>query len=148
MSCWTLFLNAANFKGPVAYRFRNTGAGLSRNYHTIDGRGLDARPALMAGGAMEFNTVPYFESANSQAPSIRDPKLLFPVDKDDRTVLMLDVTMYSAPALSDSVRQWVHGGFIPNGLFDTTASWPAHGKANPITFRQGPKNCAVGGIRG
>lgn len=147
--CWTLFLNAANFKGPVAYWIPETWSRLSQSYPTIDGRGLDARPALMNGGAMEFNTVPYFESADAAGVVYsRVPKLLFPVDRHGRTVLMQDVTMYSASALSDAVRTWIHGGTTPNGRFDTAASWAARGTANPITFRQGPKNVPLGGYEG
>ena len=147
--CWTLFLNAGNFKGPVAYWIPETWSRLSKTYPTIDGRGLDARPALMNGGAMEFNTVPYFESTDSGGVVYsRVPKLLFPADAHNRAVLMQDVTMFSAPALSDAFRNWIRGGAAPNGRFSPTASWSAHGTANPITFRQGPKNVPLTGYEG
>ena len=147
--CWSLFLNAANFKGPVAYWIPETWSRLSHNYPTIDGRGLDARPALMNGGAMEFNTVPYFESKDATGTTYsRVPKLLFPVDRNGRTVLMQDVTMYSAKALSDAFRAWLHSGPLPKGKFDPSASWAAKGTANPITFRQGPTNMPLAGYAG
>jgi hypothetical protein len=147
--CWTLFLNAANFKGPVAYWVPETWSRLSKGYPTIEGRGLDARPALMNGGAMEFNTVPYFEGADASGTIYsRVPKLLFPVDRQGRTVLMQDVTMYSGQALSDSFRSWMHGGAIPTGRFTTAAGWAAKGTANPITFRQGPANVPLAGYEG
>ncbi len=138
--CWTLFLNAANFKGPVAYWVPETWSRLSQGYHTIDGRGLDARPALMNGGAMEFNMVPYFESSDATGVVYsRVPKLIFPIDRNGRSVLMQDVTMYSKNALSDAFREGQHRGKLPQGQFDPTAAWAAKGTANPITFRQGPK---------
>ncbi len=147
--CWTLFLNAANFKGPVAYWTPETWSKLSERYHTIDGRGLDARPALMAGGAMEFNTVPYFEAADADGNVYsRVPKLLFPLDPKGRSVLMQDVTMYASRALSDSVRSWLHGGSVPNGRFAPNAAWTAKGTANPVSFRQGPKNVPLTGFEG
>ena len=145
--CWTLFLNAANFKGPVAYWIPETWSRLSKGYPTIDGRGLDARPALMHGGAMEFNTVPYFESTDSSGTVYsRVPKLLFPVNGSGRSVLMQDVTMYSTHALADAVRSWMRGGKAPAGRFNRTAAWLAKGTANPITFRQGPKKAPLAGF--
>lgn len=147
--CWTLFLNAANFKGPVAYWVPETWSRLSRSYPTINGRGLDARPALMNGGAMEFNTVPYFESLDAAGVVYsRVPKLLFPVDHNNRTVLMQDVTMYSPAALSDRLRSWQPGKSAPSGRFDSKAAWEAKGAANPITFRQGGKNVPLAGYEG
>lgn len=147
--CWTLFLNAANFKGPVAYWVPETWSRLSRSYPTINGRGLDSRPALMNGGAMEFNTVPYFESKDAQGNLYtRVPKLLFPVDSNHRSVLMQDVTMYGAAALQEGVRAWMQGGAAPVGRFDQAAAWKAAGTANPITFRQGAKNTPLAGYEG
>ncbi|MHC4146911.1 MAG: hypothetical protein ACYSUD_19335, partial [Planctomycetota bacterium] len=57
---WTCFLSAANFKGPMAYYIPETWSKIGKlfNYPFIYGRGLDARPGRMGGGAMEINTVP------------------------------------------------------------------------------------------
>ena len=59
---WTCFLSAANFKGPIAYYIPETWSKIGKlfNYPFIYGRGLDARPGIMGGGAMEINTVPCF----------------------------------------------------------------------------------------
>ena len=98
---------------------------------------------------MEFNTVPYFESKDAAGTVYsRVPKLLFPVDRNRRTVLMQDVTMYAATALQEAVRAWLHGGSVPNGRFDKAASWSAQGVANPITFRQGAGNVPLTGYEG
>ncbi len=147
--CWTLFLNAANFKGPVAYWVPETWSRLSRGYPIIKGRGLDARPALMHGGAMEFNTVPYYENADPAGVLYtRVPKLRFPADRNNRSVLMQDVTMYSSRALSDAVLSWQRGGTPPAGRFDPASAWSAKGTANPITFRQGKDNVPLAGYEG
>lgn len=144
--CWTLFLNAANFKGPVAFWIPETWSRLSRRYHTIDGRGLDARPALMNSGAMEFNTVPYFEAADSNGTVYsRVPRLLFPPDKSGRTVLMQDVTMYSASALSDRVQKWLTGSSTVPGKFDAASARQPNGAANQLSFRQGSRNVPLTG---
>ena len=71
---------------------------------------------------MEFNTVPYFESADSNgAVYSRVPKLLFPEDGNGRSVLMQDVTMYSTKALADSVHSWLQNGRAASGCFDRMA---------------------------
>lgn len=62
--CWTLFLESDNFAGPVAFWIPEIWSELSSTYRTIDGRGLDSRPGLTRGAAMEVNTVPYFEAAS------------------------------------------------------------------------------------
>ena len=60
---WTCFLSTANFKGPIAYYIPETWSKIGKlfNYPFIYGRGLDARPGVMGGGAMEINTVPRFD---------------------------------------------------------------------------------------
>src|SRR5579872_3503063 len=145
--CWTLFLNAANFKGPVAYWTPESWSRLSKGYRVIDGRGLDARPALMNGGAMEFNTVPYFETRDAAGVTYsRVPRLLFPTDREGRRVLMQDITMYSTQALGDGVRAWIDGASAPEQPFGKSASWAARATANPISFRQGPGNVPLAGF--
>jgi hypothetical protein len=102
---WTLFLNAANFKVPVAFYMPDC---WSKIYHmdaSIVGRGLDARPGVMTGGAMEINTVPSFEGADGKGVRYtRIPRLHFPVDAQGRTVLMQDVTLYSSETLYAPVK--------------------------------------------
>ncbi len=65
---WTCFLSAANFKGPIAYYIPETWSKIGKlfKYPFIYGRGLDARPGNMGGGAMEINTVPRFDSTDAQ----------------------------------------------------------------------------------
>ncbi len=132
---WTLFLNTANFKGPVAFWIPETWSRLSRGYKTIAGRGLDARPGSMGGGAMEVNTVPYFEANdNSGATYSKIPALQFPVDRRGETILMQDVTFYA------------RGAFQPSGFFDVKKAWKPKLTANPISFRQGPKDIELTGF--
>lgn len=74
---WTCFLSAANLKGPIAFYIPETWSKIGKlfNYPFLYGRGLDARPAIMGGGAMEINTVPRFDSkdANGSGHSSRGP---------------------------------------------------------------------------
>ncbi|MEL7497644.1 MAG: hypothetical protein AAFN77_08550 [Planctomycetota bacterium] len=127
-NCWTLFLNTDNFKGPVAFWIPETWSQLSRRYPTINGRGLDARPGLMGSGAMEVNTVPYFESTSKDGTGFsRIPPIQFPVDGRGETILMQDVLFYQRNALTKS------------GRFDAKKAWQPKLTANPIAFDQGSK---------
>lgn len=145
--CWTLFLNTSNFKGPVAFWIPETWSRLSSGYKTIVGRGLDNRSGLMNGGAMEVNTVPYFE--NNDAAGTRYskiPRLNFPVNKDGITTLMQDVTMYSQEALYLDIKSWIEGGDAPAGQFGHKAAYTPEVRSNPISFRQGKENIPLTGF--
>jgi hypothetical protein len=145
--CWTLFLNTSNFKGAVAFWIPETWSRLSKSYPTIVGRGLDARPALMDGGAMEFNTVPYFESRDGQGVLYsKIPELQFPVDPQGQTILMKDIRMYSADALLEPVKSWLYGKSAASGKFNLLHSWAPTLTCAPIQFHQGSGNLSLTGI--
>jgi len=81
----------ANFQGPVAYYIPETWSKIGKlfNYPFVYGRGLDARPGNMGGGAMEINTVPRFDSKDAQGVVYsKIPRLRFPVDKEGRAFLV------------------------------------------------------------
>ncbi|MBP7054072.1 MAG: hypothetical protein KBE65_23950 [Phycisphaerae bacterium] len=123
---WTCFLSAANFKGPIAYYIPETWSKIGKlfNYPFIYGRGLDARPGNMGGGAMEINTVPRFDAQDAQGVVYsRIPKLQFPVDDQGRTFLVQDVTYYSKTALYDAFTAWRNGGLPCSGRFDEKGAW-------------------------
>ena len=123
---WTCFLSAANFKGPIAYYIPETWSKIGKlfNYPFIYGRGLDARPGIMGGGAMEINTVPRFDAQDAQGTVYSKlPKLQFPVDADGRAYLVQDVTYYSKSALQDAFKTWRNGGPACSGRFDAKGAW-------------------------
>jgi len=123
---WTCFLNASNFKGPIAYYIPETWSKIGKlfNYPFIYGRGLDARPGVMGGGAMEINTVPRFDAADANGVIYsKIPKLQFPVDEQGRAILVQDVTYYSKAALYDQFKAWRNGGPACSGRFDEKGAW-------------------------
>jgi hypothetical protein len=139
---WTCFLSAANFKGPIAYYIPETWSKIGKlfNYPFIYGRGLDARPGVMGGGAMEINTVPAFESRDGQGVTYTKlPDLRFPVDGQGRTLLVQDVTYYSKAALYDAFKAWRDGGTACSGVFDAKGAWRSTLKTEPTRFDQGGK---------
>ncbi len=137
---WTLFLNASNLKGPVAYYIPETWSKISKDYTFDYGRGLDARPGVIGGGAMEFNTVPHFEGKDSQGTIYtKIPQLQFPVDGQGRTVLVQDVTYYSKEALYNAIKSWRNGGPACSGRFDESGFWKPTLSTDTPSFAQAGK---------
>ncbi|SPE60744.1 conserved hypothetical protein [Verrucomicrobia bacterium] len=123
---WTCFLSAANFKGPIAFFIPETWSKIGKlfKYPFIYGRGLDARPGSMGGGAMEINTVPRFDSSDASGVVYsKIPRLQFPLDDQGRTLLVQDVTYYSKAALYDAFKAWRNAGPACSGRFDEKGAW-------------------------
>lgn len=125
---WTCFLSTANFKGPIAYYVPETWSKIGDLFHYefIHGRGLDARPGHMGGGAMEINTVPQIVASDRAGVGYsKIPALRFPVDARGRAVLVQDVTYYSKAALYDDFLAWREGGPAPSGAFKPQGAFVA-----------------------
>ncbi|HLK57853.1 MAG TPA: hypothetical protein VKU00_14900 [Chthonomonadaceae bacterium] len=144
--CWTLFLNATDFKGPVAFYTPVTWSRISRRHAPAIARGLDARPGLVTGGAIEINTVPRFVGQDAGGVTYnRIPHLQFPADKEGRTILIHNLTHYSKEALYNQVERWLAGGEAPSGRFDTKGAHVPPCKAQPLSVRQGEQNLPIRG---
>ena len=144
---WTCFLSTANFKGPVAFYIPETWSKIGKlfNYPFIYGRGLDARPGRSSGGAMEINTVPAYQAADSRGITYSKlPRMQFPVDDQGRTLLVQDMTFYAKSALYDAFKIWRDGGPVCSGRFEEAGAWrPALTTQSP-SFDQGGKK--IGGV--
>jgi hypothetical protein len=142
---WTCFLSTANFKGPIAYYIPETWSKIGKLFHYpfIYGRGLDARPGIMGGGAMEINTVPRFDSRDARGEVYsKIPRLRFPVDKQGHTYLVQDVTYYSKAALSEKFKAWRKGGPPSSGRFDETGAWKSSLTTHTTRYDQDGKRLA------
>lgn len=136
---WTCFLSAANFKGPIAYYIPETWSKIGKlfNYPFLYGRGLDARPGVMGGGAMEINTVPRFDGTDAQGTVYSKlPKLQFPVDSEGCAFLVQDVTYYSKAALYDAFKDWRNGGSACSGEFDQKGAFKPRLSSRPTRYDQ------------
>ena len=123
---WTCFLSAQNFRGPIAYYIPETWSKIGKLFNEpfLYGRGLDSRPGIMGGGAMEINTVPRFDSKDSNGTIYTKlPNLEVPVDAQGRSILVQDVTYYSKSALFNQFKAWKNGGPACRGLFDLTSAF-------------------------
>lgn len=142
---WTCFLSAANFKGPIAFYIPETWSKIGElfNYPFLYGRGLDSRPALMGGGAMEINTVPRFESRDKHGTLYSKlPKLQFPVDAQGWALLVQEVTYYSKTALYDAFKAWRDGGPACPGRFDQKGAWKPKLTTRTTRYDQGGRKIA------
>jgi hypothetical protein len=139
---WTCFLSAANFKGPIAYYIPETWSKIGKlfNYPFIYGRGLDARPGIIGGGAMEINTVPRFDAKDAQGTTYSKlPKLRFPVDAEGRAYLVQDVTYYSKAALFNAFKSWREGGQVCSGRFAAKGAFRPKLNTHTTHYDQGGK---------
>lgn len=139
---WTCFLSAANFKGPIAYYIPETWSKIGKlfNYPFLYGRGLDARPGIMGGGAMEINTVPRFDAVDAGGITYSKlPKLRFPVDAQGRAILVQDVTYYSKAALYDTFKSWRDGGPACSGRFDGKGAFKPKLNTHTTSYDQAGK---------
>lgn len=144
--CWTLFLNGTNFKGPVAFYTPATWSRISRRHPPAIGRGLDARPGLVTGGAIEINTVPRFVAQDANGVNYsRIPRLQFPADQDGRTLLIHNLTHYSKTALYEDVERWLTGGAPAEGKFAAKGALVPPCKARPLSVRQGKERLPIRG---
>jgi hypothetical protein len=142
---WTCFLNTSNFKGPIAFYIPETWSKIGKlfKYPFIYGRGLDTRPGIMGGGAMEINTVPRFDAVNKQnVVYARIPKLRFPVDSKGRSYLVQDVTYYSKSALFDDFKSWRDGGSACSGRFNDKGAWKPRLSTRTTKYDQAGKKIA------
>jgi hypothetical protein len=125
---WTLFINTANFKGPVIYYLPESWSRISAGYAFDIRRGLDARGLLTGqSGTMEINTVPMYTLNRNGKRFSKIPRLNFPYNHPEGSILTRDVYYFSQQALYDSLQQWARGAStkFPSGEFHKTGSFRA-----------------------
>ncbi len=136
---WTCFVSANNFKGPIAYYVAETWSKIAYlfDYPFDYGRGLDSKPGVMGGGAMEINTVPFFKATDSSGTVYtKIPQLQFPVDNQGQSYLVSDVTYYSKSALYSAVENWRDGGQAISGKFSESGKFNPKLYTNSISYSQ------------
>lgn len=127
--CWTLFLNTANFKGPVAFFTPYFWSEAVVERPELAGKLLDSRPSdPNKAFQMETQWVPATVSTvvggngeGARRVFARVAPMAFPVDEEGRTIVLHRLTSYRRAALPDAVRTWFDGGPAPSGALD-----PAH----------------------
>lgn len=129
-NCWTLFLNTANFKGPVCFftpYFWSHSAELKPEYagQLLDSRPSDPNKAFQ----METQYVPAVLTTDAKGDSVaRIAPTSFPVGADGRTVVLHRLTSYNRQALYDGVKAWFEGGEPVSGAIDPAGAHVQHFK--------------------
>lgn len=144
---WTCFINAANFKGPVALYIPHVWSKIADNYPTAEGRTLDVREGIVGSGAIEINTVPRFESTDAKGDVYtKIPGLQFPVDDKGITILMLDAKLYSQEAIFLPLKKSLAGGKEIPAKFKPGASYIPECTTRPTSYDQGPNATKIDAV--
>jgi len=138
--CWTLFLNTANFKGPVTFFTPFFWSEATIERRDWAGKMLDSRPSdPNKAFQMETQWVPATLSRRAAGGTVREgpayartAPVSFPMDEQGRTVVLHKLTCYTPEALTEPVRRWFAGGEAASG---TIAATP--GTAHVQQFKQG-----------
>jgi len=136
---WTLFLNAENFKGPLALFVPDVWARVSAGQAFGEGRGLDSKPinAGGLGGTMEMSLVPFFSEEIDGTTYTKIPQIQFPVDANNHTTLVRDLAYYSQEALYNDVLSWKNGTTnIPSGTFEPNGVYFPDISTSPVNYSQ------------
>lgn len=130
--CWTLFLNTANFKGPVAFFTPFFWSQATVENPEWAGLMLDTRPAG-PNKAIQMETQHVPAILNTSAAGrvyARVAPTSFPIGPEGYSTVLHRLTAYKKAALWDDVERWFDGGAPSTGLIKAEAS-VVH------TFRQG-----------
>ncbi len=141
--CWTLFINAGNYKGPVTFFTPYFWSKATVDNPELAGMFLDVRPsdpnrALQ----METQYVPASQATDAEGNRFaRVAPTLFPVNADGETIVVHKVTSYRKAALWDDVERWFSGGPAATGTIDPNESivhkFPGRGGATWRIYERG-----------
>ena len=133
--CWTLFLSAGNFKGPVTFFAPTFWSRPSVDRPELAGMFLDARPSG-ANRALQMETQFIPATLATAADGVRYARVartLFPANRGEDSVTVHKVTSYRRAALWDGVKNWFDGGSAASGRVDPAAgtlhAFPGRGGA-------------------
>jgi len=118
--CWTLFLNTANFKGPVAFFTPYFWTKASAEDPRLDGLFLDQRPSQANKPfQMETQHIHSYEATDSKGQRYaRMAPTQYPAGPDGNTELLHRLMVYNKKALWDDVAAWFEGGKPSDGRID------------------------------
>jgi hypothetical protein len=122
--CWTLFLNAGNFKGPVAFFTPYFWSHATVEDPQLSGLFLDQRPS-------EANKAFQMETQHIRSAEATDSKgqiwarlapTQYPLGPDGNSDLLHRLMVYKKSALWDKVEVWFKGGAPASGTIDLTGA--------------------------
>jgi hypothetical protein len=118
-----LFMNAANFKGPLAYWPAGYFSEIATDYPALASYDLDVQALFMQSMASELGSVPIKKQYNKHGTLYTQiPSLHFPVDQDGRTIFAQNLTGYSEDALITPFKQWLNSKHDSSIHFNMSAA--------------------------
>ncbi len=114
-NCWTLFLNTANFKGPVAFFTPYFFSGITADEPELAGLFLDTRPGLPNRPIqMETQHIPAVQGVDRLGNVYaRIEPTRFPRGLQGEAVVLHQPRVYDRNALWNDVDQWLNGNGRP-----------------------------------
>lgn len=121
--CWTLFLNTANFKGPVAFFTPFFWSKASAEKPDLAGLFLDTRPSEPNRALqMETQHIPAMISRDRNGTLFaRVAPTHFPSARNQGAPLVHKIAAYSRQALWLEVEKWFQSGAVASGKLDPAA---------------------------
>lgn len=119
-NCWTLFLNAHNFKGPVAFFTPYFWSHCAAKDPRLAGQLLDTRP-MDPNMAIQMETqyIPCEWAKDARGNEYaRIAPTSFPLNHGDESALVRQSTAYDKSALYAAVKDWFDGGKACSGQVD------------------------------
>jgi hypothetical protein len=112
--CWTLFLNATNFKGPATFFLPTFWTEPVLNDPSLEGLFLDTRPSdPNIGFGIEHAGSPALISEDSDGnPYAKIERLQFPASNEDNSMILNQISVYSKNALWNDMESWFNGGAV------------------------------------
>lgn len=114
--CWTLFMNTANFKGPVAFFIPTFWAASIVGNSNYEGLFLDSRPSDPGlSFAQEFSASPSVVGVdNAGEVYARTLPPVYPKTTGNSSEIIRDISIYSKGAKWNEVENWFNGGPVPS----------------------------------
>ncbi|MDA7502223.1 hypothetical protein N8482_03010, partial [Chitinophagales bacterium] len=112
--CWTLFLNATNFKGPATFFLPTFWTEPVVEDPALEGLFLDSRPSNPnVGLGLEHAESPAIiaEDANG-VPYAKTGRMQMPACGQNNSILMNGFSVYDQTALWNAVESWFNGGAV------------------------------------
>jgi hypothetical protein len=142
---WALFLNSANFAGPVAFYVPPIWTSVDLLDLGLEGFGFDAMPVKIGGQGMEVGHIPTYAGVDAQGIRYRRaPQIAFPTAADGHALFLQDEVSFDRTAIWDGFAAWMAGGsaptsFVSSGVVPVTvpAGW-GYDPANAASYQPAP----------
>lgn len=110
--CWTLFLNATNFRGPATFFLPTFWTEPALLDPTLEGLFLDTRPSSPnVGFGIEHAESPAIIARDGAGnPYAKLLRLQLPANNGDNSMILNQISVYSPDALWNDMEAWFNGG--------------------------------------